>query len=239
MTLTQTWLDNLIFKGLGGAWYPIHINQSLPAIIGRYLLGGQPGGDIHWNPEDYPYEDVPKMGGHGWIAFASWSEETVRWIIKSVQVLVILLGVWAVGWTKRSRSDGRRGLHYAIVLTAMMLLNQRTWDHHAVVILPAMLAVWYAIAFGRMAPVPRAVGLGMILLSGILLWLAAGDAVTSVCRLSGMEKQAAKTASDVVQAYGVKGMSFLLVFLSAIVLSRAMRRNEPAYSEQRQRLETK
>lgn len=236
ITLTQTWLDNIIFQGLGGAWYPIHVNQSLPAILGRYLLGGQPGGDIHWNPDDFPYEAVPQMGGHLWIAFASLPEATVRWIIKAVQMLIVLLAGWSIGWSKRPRDDGRRGLHYAMVLAAMMLLNQRTWDHHAVVLLPAMLAVWYAVAFGRMSRGARTVTLIMILSAGIVLWLSAGDAATGLCRLAGMAKDKAMDASDTVQAYGFKGMSFLLVFLAAVVLCRATRRGDPACAEQRQRL---
>ncbi|MBN1942192.1 MAG: DUF2029 domain-containing protein [Phycisphaerae bacterium] len=235
-TLTQTWLDNIIFSGLGGAWYPIHVNQSLPAILGRYLLGGQPGGDLHWNPDDFPYRAVERMGGHAWIAFASLSETTVRWIIKGVQALIVLLAAWSIGITKRPRDDARRGLHYAMILAAMMLLNQRTWDHHAAVLLPATLAVWYAVAFGRMGRLARGAALGMILLAGVLLWASAGDAVIAVCRLTGMAKHQAEIASDVVQAYGPKGACFLLIFLAAAVLCRAMRRSEPPCAEQRQRL---
>jgi hypothetical protein len=234
--LTKTWLDNLIFRGLGGAWYPIHVNQSLPAILGRYLLGGQSGGDIHWNPDDFPYHKVHE---HVWIAFASWPEAVVRWIIKGAQALIVLLAAWSIGWVKRPRDDGRRGLHYAMILAAMMLLNQRTWDHHAVVLLPATLAVWYATAFGRMSRAARIAGLTMILLAGILLWSSAGDAVVTLCRLTGMTKPQAKDASDVVQAYGLKGFSFLLIFLSAAVLCFSMRRREPAYAEVRQTLSTK
>ncbi|MBN1556467.1 MAG: DUF2029 domain-containing protein [Phycisphaerae bacterium] len=238
ITLTRTWLDNLIFQGLGGAWYPIHVNQSLPAILGRYLLGGRPGGDLHWNPDDFPYEAVETMGGHAWIAVASLPETTVRGIIKIVQIGIVLLMGLAIGWRKRPRDDGRRGLHYAMVLAGMMLLNQRTWDHHAAVLLPAMIAAWYAIAYGHMSRAVRAVTLTMILWAGILLWVSAGDATVALCRMTGMAKQQAKNASDVVQAYGLKGCSFLLVFLTAAILSLAMRRREPAYDDQRRPLRT-
>ncbi|MHC4294705.1 MAG: glycosyltransferase family 87 protein, partial [Planctomycetota bacterium] len=55
-TLTQSWLENLIVPGLfKGAWYPVHINQSISGVFSRYFLEG-PNGNIFWNPDDNPYE---------------------------------------------------------------------------------------------------------------------------------------------------------------------------------------
>lgn len=233
LDLTKTWLDNIILEGLGGAWYPIHVNQSLPAILGRYLLGGQPGGDLRWNPDDFPYEAVPQMGGHAWIAFASLSEATVRRVIKVVQIGILLLAAGAIGWRKQPRDDGRRGLHYAMILLAMMLLNQRTWDHHAVVILPATLAVWYATVFGNLSPRARAAALAMILAAGGLLWISAGELLVVFPRMMGMEKHSAERAADVLQAYGPKGWSFLLLFFAAVLCARAMRGNGPSHADGR------
>ncbi len=217
--LTQTWLDNLIFQGLGGAWYPIHVNQSLPAVIGRYLLAGRAGGDLNWNPDDYPYEAVPTVSRHAWIALCSLPEPIVRRIIQAVQAGVVLLMAWGIGWRKRPRDDGRRGLHYAMVLAAMLLLNQRTWDHHAAILFPAFLAVWYAVAFGRMVRPVRITALTMLLLAGALLWGAAGDLAPFLARWAGQSKEQAKNLANLLQAYGPKGAAFLLTFLVAVMLS--------------------
>ena len=69
--------DVAIVPGLvKGAWYPIHVNQSLPAVAGRYFLAGE-GGDVFWNPDDHAY------GQHGrghWITLAALSPATVRTI---------------------------------------------------------------------------------------------------------------------------------------------------------------
>ncbi|KKK74354.1 hypothetical protein LCGC14_2884620, partial [marine sediment metagenome] len=63
--LMQSWLDNLIVPGLlKGAWYPVHVNQSLSGVMSRYFLDGQ-NGNIFWNPDDNLYDVQDKFG---WIS---------------------------------------------------------------------------------------------------------------------------------------------------------------------------
>ncbi len=233
--LTATWGENLILPGLiEGRWYPISVNQSLPATIGRYLLSGQPGGDLHWGSDDMPYE---ALTDHAWITSVNLGESSVRWIIRGVQAAMVLAMAWAVGWRKRARDDGRRGLDAAMVLTAMMLLNQRTWDHHAAVLLPAMLACWYAVAFGRFASRRlRGLTLGMLLLAGVVLWASAGEAVVALGEATGMTEPQAERFRGVVDAHGPRCLSFLLVWTTAVVLARATRHSDPPYATQRQTL---
>jgi hypothetical protein len=235
--LSQTWMDNLIFRGLGGAWYPVHINQSISAVLSRYLLGGQAGGNIYWNPDDNPYSAQRQFR---WIAFAALNPTTVKRIIQLCQVVIVLLMAWAIGWPRLPRDDGRRALHYAMVLLGILLLNQRTWSHHGAIILPATLAIWYAIAFGRMGRGVRIVSLSLMIAAGTLLLLGAGDMLVSLARASGQAKAEAKEFANIVAAYGPRFYSFLLMFLAAVILSRALKHPpgpscEP-YARQRQKI---
>lgn len=228
--LMDTWMNNLILKGLGGAWYPIHVNQSLPAVIGRFLLGDHPGGNIMWNPDDNPYSAQTHFQ---WVAIASLDPAVVKRIIQAAQALLVLLAGWAIGWRRRPRNDARRGLHYAIVLTLMMLLNQRTWAHHAAVLLPATVAVWYAIAFGHVGRRVRRVALAAMLLAGLILWGTAGELVEIWGHLGGLDDDQAELFTDRVLAYGPDFVVFLLVYLSAVLVSLALRRREVAYADHR------
>ena len=232
--LTSTWAENLILPAVQkGAPYPEHINQSLPGVVSRYLLDGQPGGDIFWGPDNNTYA---KQVDHGWIAFASLEPSTVRLILRIAQLLIFATLAWAVGWKKRPRDDARRGLHYAMILMAMLLLNQRTWDHHAAPILLGVIAIWYAIAFGRFSRRVRIAALTLTLLAGCFLWLSAGDLLVIYARIAGLNKHDAEVWSEVALAYGPRMYTFLLLFISATVLAVTMKRSDPPYSDQRQTL---
>lgn len=237
--LTETWMDNLIFKGLGGAWYPIHINQSIPGVLSRYLLDGHPGGNIYWDSDGNTYDLQKKFR---WIAFASLDPIIVKRIIQAFQAGVVLLMAWAIGLRKLPRDDGRRGLHYAMILTAILLLNQRTWDHHAAILLPGTLAIWYAIAFGRFRRSVRILTLVMMLTAGVLLWGSAGDMLVTIGRAMGQTKADAKEFEDVATAYGLRFYSFGLMFLTGAVLTLAMKRKnetEEPYAKERQKISTR
>jgi hypothetical protein len=234
-----TWLSSIILPGTtGGGFYPEHINQSLPGVLSRLLMTGRPEGNIFWGPDDNPYSTQETFG---WIGIARLAPEVVRWIITVVRVGVLGLLAWGVGWTKLDRDDGRRGLHYAMVLCAMLLLNQRTWDHHAAYLLPAVLACWYAVAFGRLPGAHRGrrlriTALVLLLAGGVLNWGFSGEVLETVGGwIHGTEDQAERFA-DYVDAYGPKCGFFLLTFCCALLLSLAMKRATPPYADTRQPL---
>lgn len=231
--LTQTWLDNLIFKGVKGSWYPVHVNQSVPGTVGRYLLDGQAGGDYNYSPDDYgAWEDMPAHRPPRWIAFASLDETTVKWIIRGLQLGVLGLMAAAIGWRTLPRDDGRRGLHVAMVLATMLLVNQRTWDHHAVILLPAYLAIWYALAYGRIKRRWRVTALTLTILAGATLWLSAGELLEGLGHAFGAEDE--EEFANHLLAYGPRMYTWLLTFLAAAVCCFALKGKTDPYAQTRQ-----
>lgn len=232
-TLTDTWYRNMIRPGLvKGSWYPEHINQSLSGVLSRYFLDGR-NGDIYWGPDDDPHY---RGRQHGWITLAALPEGAVRWVLRICQAAIVALMAWAVGWRKLPRDDGRRALHYGLVLLGMMLLNQRTWNHHAAVLLPAGLAIWQAVAFGRVSRRRRALTLGLAIVAGCCVWLARGELFIALARLAGEPTTESEMFADVVKAFGPTFFYFSLLFAATVVLATGLRRAEDPYSRQRQRL---
>jgi len=230
--LTGTWVNNLVLPGtLKGAWYPIHQNQSLPGVIGRYFLTG-PDGNYFWGPDDNPnYINVAQ----GWITLKALAPETVKMIVRIAQLAIVLLAAWAIGWRKLPRDDGRRGLHYAIVLLAMMILNQRTWDHHAAVLLMGYLAIWYAIGYGQVSRPVRMWTLVLTIAGGTLYFLTRAQMLSTFAKLAGMKKAAGPWA-DRMEAYGPSLYHFLLMFAVAIILAVALKKSDDPYAQVRQTL---
>ena len=222
--LTRTWLDNLITPGLvKGAWYPIHINQSASGVVGRYLLGeGQPGGNIYWNPDDTPSYDLQRQ--HAWIAFVSLTPAQAKWVVRAVQLVLVALTAWAIGWRRLPRTDGRRALHFGLVAVGMMLLNQRTWDHHATVLLIAAVPIWYAVAAGRISPAVRTCVVGLMLVAMVLLWGSSNGVFITAAVLAGRDPEVGSAWADRAAAYGPVFYHFLLLFVAAVVLSVSLRK---------------
>jgi len=231
--LNQSWLDNLIFPGLlEGAWYPIHINQSIPGVFSRYFLDG-PNGNIFWNPDDNPYEMQDKFA---WITLAAMSPATVKMLIRLSQLAVVALAAWAIGWRRLPRDDGRRALHYGLVVIAMLLCNQRTWDHHAGLLLIATAAIWQAIAFGRFTRKVRPAALLLTVAGGLMLLVSKSGVLEAIGRLFGRTGDEAEAFADVGKAYGPLFCHFLLLLAACVVLAVAIRKSEPPYAERRQKL---
>ena len=233
--LTATWYRNIVRKpAIEGSWYPEHINQSLSGVLSRYFLAG-PNGDIYWGPDDDPHYQTTE---HGWITLFDLGDRTARWLLRGVQAAILLLGAWAIGWRKLPRDDGRRALHYALVLLAMMLLNQRTWNHHAAVLLPAGVALWQAIAFGRVSRAARVWAFACALGAGLCVWLARGDFFKGLARLAGQNKAQANAFADLAKAVGPTFYYLAALFAAGVVLALSLRRAEDPYALQRQKLLT-
>ncbi len=233
--VTRTWLDNLIVPGLvKGAWYPIHINQSVSGVLGRYMLAEpQPGGDIYWNPDDNYYEELTE---HDWIAFVSLSPAAARWVVRAAQAIIVIIGAWAIGWRRLPRDDGRRALHYGLVAVGMLLLNQRTWDHHATVLLILTVPLWHAIAYGRCGRAARVSAFAATMLAAACLWLSSNGVFKLAAKLAGQGGKTGGTWADKALAYGPVFYCFVLLFAAGVIAAVSLRRADRPYAECRQRL---
>ena len=214
---TGSWLANLILPGLvRGAPYPIHINQSLSGVFSRIFMEG----NIHFNPDD---EAVAKE--FGFINVLSLSPVVGRAVLTALRAAMVAVMAWAIGWRRLPRDDGRRALHFGLIVTAMLILNQRTWDHHATVLLPALVAGWYALAYGRFS---RRVRIGCLvgaLVAGVGSWLMGKSLFTAIWGDDGEE------IANVVEAWGPTFACFAIIFVVLIVLLIALRKTDRAGGE--------
>ena len=244
--LTRTWIDNLIVPGLvKGAPYPIHVNQSLPGLANRLFSTGA-AGDAFYNPDDYNVYGEHPASAH--VTLVALSAESVKWIIRIAQVLIVAFVAWAIGWRKLPRNDGRRALHYGLITLSMMLLNQRTWNHHATVILVATVAIWQAVAYGLMRRTVRACSLWILIGVSAITWLTASDIFKIYAKITGDGDAFGKFTlgqksfrfgelwADLSDAYGPQFWCFLLLLIVAGVLSRTLRKGDGPYAGQRQKL---
>ncbi len=234
--LTMTWWQNLIRPGLvEGRAYPIHINQSIPGLLQRLLIGSpQKEGDISWNSDDDPYYQRLTRGDKEadspqWIALANLSPAQAGRVIRVAQLAIVALGLWGIGWRSLARDDGRRGLHYGLIVAGMMLLNQRTWDHHATVMLVAGAGVWYALAAGNVGPRARAWAFWLMIVAGVTNWLNRGDFFKGAAVGLGYSKDVGEHWGNLYDAYGPVCVHFLLVFAATLILSVALRKSPKPY----------
>jgi hypothetical protein len=216
-SLTATWIGNMIVPGLlHNAPYPTHENQSLWGFFSRVFMHC----NIYLRPDDSPFADE-----FGYINIASLGTVQARYVMTAAKLVFLGVMAWAIGWRQLSRRDGRRGLHYALVLLAMLILNQRTWDHHAAVLLPAYLAIWYALAYGRISEGLRRGCAAAVMLSGAALWLTRQDVfVFCVGKVRG------KDLSNLVEAWGPGLAHFVILFVVAVVLALAIKKWDEPYA---------
>jgi hypothetical protein len=214
----RAWVEHLVMPGVTGQPYPSHINQSLPAIINRYFTSGDSGNYL-WDP-DYTLAPVE----FAWITVYDLGERA-RWLLRGLQGAMVLAAGWVIGWRVLPRDDGRRGLHYGMIVSMMLLLNQRSWDHHAVYLVVAHLAVVYALARGNLSewwkrPLSVIVGAAIV-----WTYITSGDLIKAVLGSDGADRFA---------AYGITFWHFLAMWGLCVVLGVAMRRRKEPYEADEQ-----
>ena len=205
----STWWSSTVGPGLtGGQWYPASINQSIPGMVARYFLGGD-NGNFLWAPDDEP---VPSQ--FGWITVVDLGPFWAKRLLQLLQAIVVLVSFWAIGLPRLPRDDGRRGLHYGLVVAMIMLLNQRTWDHHAAPLILAYFAIAYA-AWCANATRQWRCGIGYTLLAASVLTLITGD--------DPMKLLFDEAGSDRAAAYGTTFWHFLVVWVLCVIAAKKLR----------------
>ena len=144
---------------------------------------------------------------------------------------------WAIGLRRLPRDDARRGLHYGLVVLGMMLLNQRTWDEHAAVLLVATVPLWTAIGFGRISVAARWAAFALAMAGGLVYWLTRQEPLRVLARLAGKHtKDDVKVWANIAEAYGGAFYMFLLLLVATAVLAIALKKSDPPLAMERQKL---
>ncbi|MFO0877471.1 MAG: glycosyltransferase family 87 protein [Gemmataceae bacterium] len=187
-----------------------HINQSLPGLVAR-LATHQPSFVAWVNDVEQPmrYDN-----------FLALSPTTAKRIVQSFLVAFALLVVWvcragkdAPGW--------RRTAEFALIALGMLLFSERTWKHHAVVLVLPFAVLVYALAQGLQSAAWSRLQVGIISTALVLMLLPAlgrGRDRFESGRRPGLAKLSL--------AYGAYTGAFLLLSGGVVVLLRTGRRND-------------
>ena len=127
-------------------------------------------------------------------------------------------------------------LHYGLVVTALLLLNQRTWGHHATLLLIADVGIWQGVGFGRMTRSARAWALGFMISGAVVIFSTTSGAIKGMGELLGQTPEQADILSDVVTAYGPMFFHFVFLLGTGVLLSVILRGSQPPYAVERQKL---
>jgi len=229
MELAGTWMNNLVLKNAAGSWYPMHTNQSWLGVVSRYFIG-----EPHWAGNIFFDPEAGAAIDKYWITVVDLGPGPARFLVTGGQLAIAATIAWAIGLKKLARDDGRRGVHYGMILTGMMLLNQRTWDHHAAVMLPAFFAGWYAIGFARFSSLGRKILLATMVASGLMLWLSAGELLQVYAGMLGFTDK--DRGADIILAYGPRFYFFITTLAVLIFIAVSTRKSLAPYAEERQTL---
>ena len=170
-----------------------HPNQAVTGFVYRLFTHSPsyivyvktPEGDI---PTPGEYHNLTDIGRP-----AAWV------VVKAFTAVFALAVVCLCRWPVRGAADSRQGWQFAaecgLICLGMLMLGERTWKHHAVVLLIPFAALTYAVAMVELPRRIRNFTLGVLIASFILM---AGPGL-----LSGR-------AADLAMVYGTHTIAFAL-----------------------------
>lgn len=200
---------------LGGSWWPTNNNQSLHGMIARLFIGGLRGNYLM--DVDLPPTAQPAFAS---IAIYDLGPVGAKYLLWVLQSLLLIISGWAIGWRRMNRDDPRRMLHFGVISALMLLLSQRTWDHHAVHLMIAHFAAIYAIFCSRLDQRTRT-RCGWVFVAG-LLWLmgTSGDLLRGLFGRDGMDR---------LDAWGSSFWHFVVMWMLCLILTAKLRRLDDPY----------
>jgi hypothetical protein len=166
-----------------------HPNQALTGFVYR-LFTHSPSYIVY--PDNIPtpaeYHNLTDIG------------RPAAWVLVKVLTAAFALALVVLcRWPVRGANDSRRGLRFAaecgLVCLGMLLFSERTWKHHAVVLLLPLAALTYAVAVADLPRRVRNFTLGVLVASFVL---TAGPGL-----LTGR-------AADLAMVYGTHTIAFVL-----------------------------
>jgi hypothetical protein len=184
-----------------------HKNQSLPGVVARlatHRASFHTYVGITYTPTRYDN-------------FLDLSPEAGRAAVQGCMALFALLIVWACRTPAEPRHGWRLGAEFGLVLLGMLLFSERTWKHHAVVLVLPLAVVCHHLAACRPSARLRAFLVGCLTAVVLLLFstgLGAGH--------EGPGDHAPVTLpfAKAAQVYGAYTLAFAVLVAALAVLLR-------------------
>ncbi len=190
--LLESWFEVMVKPFvIDGKITSEHANQSIPGVVARLLTNA---------PSEVDYNEDDKAFGSEFHNLTDIGIENAKRIVQACQA-VWVLGVLLFAWS-RSRHGLRFAAEASFVMMGMLLFSERTWKHHAVVlVLPfaVLHTYWASQPKNRFIP---------ILLSAVLLLMLVPSAL-------GGDTQ------DLLLTYGTHLAAFLFITLGVGVAMKS------------------
>ncbi len=170
-----------------------HPNQAVTGVVYR-LLTHSPSYIVYVKT---PEGDIPTPGEYHNLADIG---RPAAWVVvKALTAAFALAVVFLCRWPVRGPTDVRQGVRFAaecgLICLGMLLFSERTWKHHAVVLLLPLAALTYAVAVVELSRRVRNFTFGVLVASFVL---TAGPGL-----LAGR-------AADLTMVYGTHTIAFVL-----------------------------
>jgi hypothetical protein len=209
------WLYVIYPATFGGQWWPTNINQSLHGMVARLFIGGLNGNYVM--DMDLPPDQQPMYRS---IAIYDLGMDGAKRLLQVLQLILLAITAWAIGWRKLPRDDGRRALHWGLVSALMLLLSQRSWDHHAVHLMIAHAAIAYTVFYGRLSKQAGTVVGWLFILGFLWVYATSGDIMKGLFGKEGQLK---------ANAWGTTFWHFLLMWGLGLWLALRLKRQAAPY----------
>jgi hypothetical protein len=143
------------------------------------------------------------------------NEKTVQWGLKGCMGLFCLLLVWRCRTPAAERKNWRLMAEFSVIVLGMLLFNERTWKHHAVVLLLPFGVLAYCLSALRWSRGMRWYLIGTLAAVFVLITLTSTGLSESQDRFG-----------ELAQVYGAYIWAFLLLLTAMLVLLG--KQSEPA-----------
>lgn len=140
-----------------GAITSEHQNQSLSGLAAR-LLTYSPSFATYENDRYVPVE---------YHNIASLDRDSLQWLLRGCMTAFALLVVWRCRTPLGDRTDWRIVAECAIVALGMLLFSERTWKHHAVVLVVPFAVLSYQLSALELTRVRRGIVVSALILASL------------------------------------------------------------------------
>jgi len=134
--LLSSWFTQMVTPFVvGGVITSEHPNQSLPGLLTRLLTASPSFTDFQGDRlVPLAYHNLADLG------------PAVRWLVKLAIAAFALAVVGTCRTPTNPRTQSRLALEYSLVAVGMLLFSERTWKHHAVMLVIPFAALGYQVA---------------------------------------------------------------------------------------------